>query len=100
MIIAELRERLEESYKDFELLSLDWDKLDSLINSKGGTNLDLETIKLQLGNVKNLTEKLDAYKSKAQSDGVRLGKSEALLVEKEQQILELNKKIESFEQGS
>ncbi len=33
-IILELREKLEESYRDFELLSLDWEKLDSLLHPK------------------------------------------------------------------
>ena len=33
-VIRELKIKLEESYKDFELLSLDWDKLDLAVNSK------------------------------------------------------------------
>jgi hypothetical protein len=34
LIISELRNKLDESYKDFEILGLDWEKLDSLLKSK------------------------------------------------------------------
>jgi hypothetical protein len=34
LIITELQTKLDESYKDFEILGLDWEKLDSLLKSK------------------------------------------------------------------
>ena len=34
MIITELRTKLDESYKDFEILGLDWEKLEKLSASK------------------------------------------------------------------
>ncbi|KAJ3058787.1 hypothetical protein HDU99_006653, partial [Rhizoclosmatium hyalinum] len=39
-IIANLRLKLEESYKDFQVLSLDWDRIDSLVKDKAGGEIE------------------------------------------------------------
>ena len=98
-LIAELREKLDEAYKDFDLLSLDWDKLDSLLSNKGG-NINLESLRSQLSAMNGLKEKVEVYRKKMEGDMKHIESVEREVVEKEREVLELRERIEAYENGT
>ncbi len=62
--------------------------------------MDFAAIKSQVESMNVLKERLEAFKQKSQKDSLRLSKADALLLDKETEVLELRKKIEAYENGN
>lgn len=73
--IQTLKEKLEESYRDIELLSVDWDNLDALIKSKENS-ATVETLKSHFDESKGLKEKFNLYKQKRKADFTKINSSD------------------------
>ncbi|KAJ3415066.1 hypothetical protein HDV05_005592 [Chytridiales sp. JEL 0842] len=96
-LIVGLRDKLEEAYKDFELLSLDWDKIDSLVKSKAGADIDGLRSQASLANA--MREKVKALKNMHRNDSERLELQKKQSEEKERELVELRERIEGYEKG-
>jgi SMC interacting uncharacterized protein involved in chromosome segregation len=96
-IIANLRDQLEESYRDFELLSLDWDKIDTLVKAKSGGEIDGLRSQASLANT--LRDKIKALKDMHNADIDKIKLLQTQVEGKEKELLELRERIDGYEKG-
>ena len=92
-----LKEKLEESYKDFELLSLDWDRVDTLLKAKSGG--ELESLRSQAALATRLKEKMKALKDQNSSTTDRMRTIASQLDEKEKELIFLRERMGEYEAG-
>ncbi|KAJ1542105.1 hypothetical protein HK096_009659, partial [Nowakowskiella sp. JEL0078] len=106
--ISMLYQQLTESYSDFELLSLDWDKLNEIVitnqsileksgdeksrNRSNGT----ETLKRQRDRYK---KRVDTYKERHKEDISKIREMVKKCEERERECIEIAKKLDQFENG-
>ncbi|KAJ3289656.1 hypothetical protein HK104_007316 [Borealophlyctis nickersoniae] len=95
--IQALRDKLQISYRDFELLSLDWDKLDHIL--KHQDQHQTAPIRDHISTLQKLKEKIDAYKARHKDDLARIRKVDDQLEEKENELVELRARVERYESG-
>ncbi|KAJ3177182.1 hypothetical protein HK101_010313, partial [Irineochytrium annulatum] len=96
-LIASLKEKLEESYKDFEILSLDWDKIHGIVEAKSGG--ELEGLKSQAALASRLKERIDILKSQRKVDTTKMRSMTDQLEERDKELLELKQRMEAYETG-
>ncbi|KAJ3204190.1 hypothetical protein HDU67_009732 [Dinochytrium kinnereticum] len=96
-IIAGLRSKLEESYRDFEMLSLDWDRIDSLMKGKSG--MDIDALKSQALIAKKLQEKVDALRGRRSADADHMATLKIQIEEKERENMEMKDRLDAYERG-
>lgn len=96
-IIQGLQSKLEEAYRDFELLSLDWDKIDQALKSK--SEIDVNALRAQLETTNKMKEKIEAYKSRHKRNVQKLKAVDTQIEEKEKEIVELRERIDKYEKG-
>ncbi|KAJ3018475.1 UNVERIFIED_CONTAM: hypothetical protein HDU68_011137 [Siphonaria sp. JEL0065] len=96
-VIENLRIKLEESYKDFQVLSLDWDRIDSLVKDKAGG--EIEGLKSQAALAARLREKITLFKERHTGDTEKRKELEKQLEEKETELISLRNRMESYEKG-
>ncbi|KAJ3218623.1 hypothetical protein HK099_004994 [Clydaea vesicula] len=97
-IISVLKEKLEGAYQDIELLSTDWDNLETLLNSQKN-EANMETIKTNFAQVQKLKEKMQAYKLRRKEDLKKASTFNEQLEEKEKELIDLRLQIEKYENG-
>ncbi|KAI8918586.1 hypothetical protein DFJ77DRAFT_303045 [Powellomyces hirtus] len=93
--IRNLQGKLDESYRDFELLSLDWDQIDQALQSQSG--IDLDALRGQLDSVHRLKDKLEAYKSRHRKTLQKIRAADSQLESKESQLVSLQNRIHKYE---
>ncbi|KAJ3333648.1 hypothetical protein HDU76_005628 [Blyttiomyces sp. JEL0837] len=96
-LIEDLRDKLQESYRDFELLSLDWDRIDTLVEAKSGG--ELEGLKSQAALANRLKEKMKVLKGQHLTDVERMRTVQNQLEEKERELVELRERMDAYEKG-
>lgn len=97
--IKELEQRLEQSHRDFELLSIDWDRLDKLVKSQDVARGVNERASKSFFSKKSKNE-LEQLKEVHQNTLRRLDEAENTLAEKENRLLEVSTRLHAFEQGA
>ncbi|KAI8813314.1 hypothetical protein BJ742DRAFT_789891 [Cladochytrium replicatum] len=104
--IRQLKLKLEESYRDFEILSLDYDKIEDLIAIAIGGEQSKKTIddlaaaiRLQMDSAQKNRKKTEHYKKKHCEDVARIIGVEKQLIEKETELVEAKERLESFVNG-
>ncbi|KAJ3157599.1 hypothetical protein HDU86_003251 [Geranomyces michiganensis] len=93
--IADLQTKLGNAHRDFELLSLDWDKIDKMLQSQSG--VDVDALRGQLHSVNKLKDKLDAYRARHRKTLSKIHAADTQLEYKESELLALQARIEKYE---
>ncbi|KAJ3344968.1 hypothetical protein HDU83_004566 [Entophlyctis luteolus] len=96
-IIVSLRAKLAEAYKDFEVLSLDWDRIDSLVKDKAGG--EIEGLKSQAALAGRLREKIELFKERHSADEAKMKQLQKQADEKEEELIELRQRMSAYESG-
>ncbi|KAI9366012.1 hypothetical protein DFJ73DRAFT_955828 [Zopfochytrium polystomum] len=96
-LIVSLQEKLEESYKDFELLSLDWDRVDSLVKAKSGG--EVETLRSQAALAEKLQDKIKVMKENHAANTAKMRGLETQLEGKEKELVSLRQRNRDYEAG-
>ncbi|KAJ3022309.1 hypothetical protein HKX48_006496 [Thoreauomyces humboldtii] len=96
-LIQTLQSKLDESYRDFELLSMDWNKIDQAMQNKSG--VDLEALRSQIDGVHRSKDKLEAYKARHRKTLNKIKAADEQLEEKEKDIVQLQTRIAKYESG-
>ncbi|KAJ3236898.1 hypothetical protein HDU78_004338 [Chytriomyces hyalinus] len=95
--IESLRLKLAEAYKDFEVLSLDWDRIDSLVKDKAGG--ELEGLRSQAALATRLREKVKLFKDRHVADMEKVQLVQKQMEEKETELVDLRQRMDSYERG-
>ncbi|KAJ3152611.1 hypothetical protein HDU89_001304 [Geranomyces variabilis] len=93
--IADLQGKLADAHQDFELLSLDWDKIDQMLQSQSG--VDVEALRGQLHSVNKLKDKLEAYRARHRKTLTRIKAADSQLETKESELVALQTRIDKYE---
>ncbi|KAI8621520.1 hypothetical protein BC830DRAFT_180184 [Chytriomyces sp. MP71] len=96
-VIESLRLKLDESYKDFEVLSLDWDRIDSLVKDKAGG--EIEGLRSQAALAHRLREKIKLFKDRHSGDMEKMKQLQKQLEEKERELVLTRDRMDSYEKG-
>ncbi|KAJ1345213.1 hypothetical protein BSLG_000727 [Batrachochytrium salamandrivorans] len=98
-----LEKSLNQATSDFELLSIDWDRLDRLSKKEVHNNLNdhsiTKDIRESLDSVKKLKNKLSVYQERHKTSTARIKVLNDQLVEKEENTAILQERIDSYEKG-
>jgi len=96
LIISNMSHKLEESYKDFELLSLEWDKIDkSLLQSKKD-NISQKKIKPFLEKFKQEKDKLTEERN---HNAKKIKQLEQAINQKNDECIKLKTRVMEYEKG-
>ncbi|KAL7749250.1 hypothetical protein RI367_005402 [Sorochytrium milnesiophthora] len=100
-LIDELKRRLDESNRDFELLSLDWDEVAKLSASmQPPTKASAaKPIQRNVEIVKDLKKKMAGLQKQRTATEATVKQLTTTLVEKEQALAEANQRLEKFVKG-
>jgi hypothetical protein len=93
-----LKEKLQESYKDFEMLSIDWNRIDKLLKSTAGGEID--GLRSQAALTIRLKEKLSHLKNRHEDDIKKMKILENSLEQKESELIDLQRRVEGYENGT
>ncbi|KAI9004263.1 hypothetical protein BC832DRAFT_592949 [Gaertneriomyces semiglobifer] len=95
-IINELKQKLANAYHDFELLNVDWSKVDQALNAGKRMRSDVpkETVSDAL-----LTGKLEAYRKRQRRFIEQMRAADAQLQERDKELVELRSRLNLYEQG-
>ncbi|KAI8905079.1 hypothetical protein EDD86DRAFT_212204 [Gorgonomyces haynaldii] len=97
-LVEGLRARLKETQYDLELLAYDWDRLDRIVKNEISDEI-AEEARDHSHAIKNMKDKLDAYKRNHEEDLEKTASLMNQVVEKEQEILNLQEQVQRFENG-
>jgi chromosome segregation ATPase len=92
-----LKEKLDEAYKDFELLSLDWDRVDTMLKAKSGG--ELESLRSQAALATRLKEKMKVLKDQNVTTSDRMRTIASQLEEKEKELIFIRERMGEYEAG-
>lgn len=98
VLVTSLRTKLEESYQDFELLSADWDKIQSTLSSH--LPVDSEVVANHVKKIEKLKLKALSYKEHSKAYASKAKEMEKQLEEKEKELVETKSRLEKFEAGA
>ncbi|KAJ3076959.1 hypothetical protein HDU98_010253 [Podochytrium sp. JEL0797] len=96
-VIENLRLKLQESYADFQTLSLDWDRIDSLVQGKSGG--EIEGLRSQAALAGRMKEKMDLFKQRHVQDTEKMKELEKQVEEKEASLVDMRGRMERYEKG-
>ncbi|KAK6098993.1 40S ribosomal protein S26 [Batrachochytrium dendrobatidis] len=103
-IIQTLEKQVEQVNSDFELLSIDWDRLDRQIKQEvqSITNEQaiVKNVREDLNSIKKLRDKLLVYQDRHKANEDAAKQLQEQLADKETVIVKLYKRIDLYEQGT
>ncbi|TPX37071.1 hypothetical protein SmJEL517_g00935 [Synchytrium microbalum] len=94
--IQQLKASLERSERDFALLAMDWDQLESVNAAKTAP----ETLMAHQSEIGRLKENAEAYHSKHLENLKRLKLLEDQEVDREREVVDLRARMEKYEEGT
>ncbi|KAI9202124.1 uncharacterized protein BJ171DRAFT_515759 [Polychytrium aggregatum] len=98
--IQALHQKLEQSYKDFELLSLDWDEIDRVLQQQTVPQKDRpRTPSLQSHHATDLQSKMEGLKQIRTRDLATISKLQEQVEEQERELVDMRARMDIYEQG-
>ncbi|KAI9136454.1 hypothetical protein BKA69DRAFT_147910 [Paraphysoderma sedebokerense] len=94
-IIQDLQKQIEEGYRDFELLSLDWQQVEEIMKNKPSKSEARQT----LGIIQELKSKISGTESQNSSLIIKMQTLESELAAKEERLSGITKKLQDYENG-
>ncbi|KAJ3186375.1 hypothetical protein HDU85_007815 [Gaertneriomyces sp. JEL0708] len=97
-VISELKQKLTNAYHDFELLNVDWSKVDQALSAGKRMQSDVPVPKDAVSDAL-LTSKLEAYRKRQRRFIEQMRAADAQLQERDKELLELRSRLNLYEQG-